>query len=174
MIKTGFDEHLDRLRHLHEHIDDTLAQLTVKLAKQHNLPNLKTGHNKVTGFYFELPKAQAKQAPTMFVSRQTLKNNERFVTDELKRLETDYLSAQSQALAYEKQLYQTLLTNLLDDITHLQTLAQALAQVDVINNWASLAKQYHWQRPTFSDDTGILDIQAGRHVVLESQITHTP
>lgn len=174
VIKTGFDEHLDRLRHLHEHIDDTLAQLTVKLAKQHNLPNLKTGHNKVTGFYFELPKAQAKQAPTTFVSRQTLKNNERFVTDELKRLETDYLSAQSQALAYEKQLYQTLLTNLLDDITHLQTLAQALAQVDVINNWASLAKQYHWQRPTFSDDTGILDIQAGRHVVLESQITHTP
>lgn len=174
MIKTGFDKHLDSLRYLHDHVDDALAQLTTQLAEQHKLPSLKTGYNKVTGFYFELPKAQAKHAPDAFVSRQTLKNSERFVTDELKHLETDYLSAQSQALAYEKQLYQTLLTELLDDITHMQTLAQALAQIDVINNWASLAKQYHWQRPTFSDDAGVLDIQAGRHVVLESQFAHMP
>lgn len=172
MIKTGFDKHLDSLRYLHEHVDDTLAQLTAKLARQHNLPSLKTGYNKVTGFYFELPKAQAKSAPDIFISRQTLKNSERFVTDELKQLEIDYLSAHGQAVAYEKQLYQNLLTQLLDDITHLQGLAQSIAQIDVINNWAYLAKHYQWQRPTFCDKTGILDIQAGRHVVLESQFAH--
>ena len=181
MITTGFDEEFDRLTHLHDNIQVTLDDMVERARQDNQLPSLKVGFNKVSGFYFELPKMQAKNAPAHFIRRQTLKSSERFITDELKEVETEYLSAQSLALAREKALYQALLNQLNENLAELQQLSAAIAQIDVLSNWAQLATTYRWQRPIMGGDSGNqsksinknqthIDIRQGRHVVVEAAL----
>jgi len=153
MIAAGFDEEFDRLTHLHDNIQVTLDDMVERARQDNQLPSLKVGFNKVSGFYFELPKMQAKNAPAHFIRRQTLKSSERFITDELKDVETEYLSAQTLALTREKQLYQALLTTLNSHLAELQQLSAAIAQIDVLSNWAKLSVDYHWQRPVMSNES---------------------
>ncbi|WP_289048724.1 DNA mismatch repair protein MutS [uncultured Psychrobacter sp.] len=181
MLAAGYDEEFDRLTHLHDNIQVTLDEMLERARQDNQLPSLKVGFNKVSGFYFELPKMQAKNAPAHFIRRQTLKSSERFITDELKAVETEYLSAQSLALTREKQLYHELLTILSSHLTELQQLSAAIAQIDVLSNWAQLAKTYNWQRPVMSNDSQDddlskngsqtrIDIKQGRHVVVEAAL----
>ncbi|MGR3899137.1 DNA mismatch repair protein MutS [Psychrobacter sp. 1176_08] len=192
MIAAGFDEEFDRLTHLHDNIQVTLDDMVERARQDNQLPSLKVGFNKVSGFYFELPKMQAKNAPAHFIRRQTLKSSERFITDELKDVETEYLSAQTLALSREKQLYQTLLTTLSGHLVELQQLSTAIAQIDVLSNWAKLAVDYQWQRPVMSNDSKnehlhqpsnpisnslfntnnqtSIAIKQGRHVVVEAAL----
>ena len=186
MLASGYDEELDRLTHLHDNIQVTLDEMLESARQESQLHSLKVGFNKVSGFYFELPKMQAKNAPTHFIRRQTLKSSERFITDELKEVETEYLSAQSLALTREKQLYQELLTILGSHLAELQQLSSAIAQIDVLSNWAQLAMIYNWQRPVMSNDSKndsslessssktdsitSIDIRQGRHVVVEAAL----
>lgn len=193
MLATGYDAEFDRLTHLHDNIQVTLDEMLECARQDYQLPSLKVGFNKVSGFYFELPKMQAKNAPAHFIRRQTLKSSERFITDELKAVETEYLSAQSLALTREKQLYNELLTILSSHLTELQQLSAAIAQIDVLSNWAELATIYNWQRPVMSNDSqedsnsesnnsknGLnnnsqtsIDIKQGRHVVVEAALNPT-
>ncbi len=179
MLAAGFDEEFDRLSHLHDNIQATLDSMAAQERDSHKLASLKVGFNKVSGFYFELPKMQAQHAPSHFIRRQTLKNSERFITEPLKRLESEYLSAQTLALAREKQLYQQLLSTLASHLTPLQALSAAIAQIDVLSNWAQLAVHHHWHRPTMSHDAHSITapnhqthiaIRAGRHVVVEAAL----
>ena len=190
MLAAGFDAEFDRLTHLHDNIQVTLDKMVERARQENQLPSLKVGFNKVSGFYFELPKMQAKNAPAHFIRRQTLKSSERFITDELKEVETEYLSAQTLALTREKQLYHELLTMLSSHLAELQQLSAAIAQIDVLSNWAQLAITYHWQRPVMSKDlkeasglennhskSGLnnnnqtsIDIQQGRHIVVEAAL----
>jgi DNA mismatch repair protein MutS len=184
MLAAGYDEELDRLTHLHDNIQVTLDEMLERTRQDNQLPSLKVGFNKVSGFYFELPKMQAKNAPAHFIRRQTLKSSERFITDELKEVETEYLSAQSLALAREKQLYQELLNQLNQHLAELQQLSAAIAQLDVLSNWAQLAMTYNWQRPIMGLHTKDhsesvaksqtnIDIRQGRHVVVEAALNQT-
>ncbi|ABE74057.1 DNA mismatch repair protein MutS [Psychrobacter cryohalolentis] len=192
MLAAGYDAEFDRLTHLHDNIQVTLDEMVERARQESQLPSLKVGFNKVSGFYFELPKMQAKNAPAHFIRRQTLKSSERFITNELKTVETEYLSAQSLALTREKQLYNELLIRLGSHLAELQQLSAAIAQIDVLNNWAQLAITYNWQRPVMSNESkksSILDnslenshsenglnnnsqtsinIKEGRHVVVEA------
>ena len=186
MIAASYDEEFDRLTHLHDNIQVTLDEMLEHARLDNQLPSLKVGFNKVSGFYFELPKMQAKNAPAHFIRRQTLKSSERFITDALKEVETEYLSAQSLALTREKQLYNELLTILGSHLAQLQQLSAAIAQIDVLSNWAQLAMTYNWQCPIMSngskDDSGLessssktdsitsIDIRQGRHVVVEAAL----
>lgn len=168
MIATGFDEDFDRLVHLHDNIQETLDDMAAEARQAYNLPSLKVGFNKVSGFYFELPKGQASAAPDAFIRRQTLKNSERFITEPLKNLEVEYLEAQTNALAREKALYQGLLVSLSEQLYHLQQLSAAIAQFDVLLNWAMLAKENNWVRPELDPETSYIDIEGGRHLVVEA------
>ena len=181
MLAAGYDAEFDRLTHLHDNIQVTLDEMVERARQESQLSSLKVGFNKVSGFYFELPKMQAKNAPTHFIRRQTLKSSERFITDELKEVETEYLSAQSLALTREKQLYHELLTLLGSHLAELQQLSAAIAQIDVLSNWAQLSTTYNWQRPVMSNDSKndsyskndiqtSIDIQQGRHVVVEAAL----
>ena len=181
MLAAGYDEEFDRLTHLHDNIQVTLDEMVERARQESQLPSLKVGFNRVSGFYFELPKMQAKNAPAHFIRRQTLKSSERFITDELKTVETEYLSAQTLALTREKQLYHELLTILGINLAELQQLSAAIAQIDVLSNWAQLATTYNWQRPVMSNEserkdssnTGSqtsIDISQGRHVVVEAAL----
>lgn len=194
MLAAGFDEDLDRLTSLHDTIQTTLDEMVKRARQDYQLPSLKVGFNKVSGFYFELPKMQAQNAPVHFIRRQTLKSSERFITDELKAVETEYLSAQTLALTREKQLYQELLTTLSRHLPELQQLSAAIAQLDVISNWAQLAVTYQWQcpvmsndlitnehahpdesslysRPNLSHNPSSINISKGRHVVVEAALS---
>lgn len=184
MLAAGYDDEFDRLTHLHDNIQVTLDEMVERARQDNQLPSLKVGFNKVSGFYFELPKMQAKNAPAHFIRRQTLKSSERFITDELKEVETEYLSAQSLALAREKQLYQELLNQLNQHLADLQQLSAAIAQLDVLSNWAQLAMTYSWQRPIMGLHTKdqsesvaksqtSIDIRQGRHVVVEAALNQT-
>ena len=187
MLAAGYDAEFDRLTRLHDNIQTTLDEMVERARLESQLPSLKVGFNKVSGFYFELPKIQARNAPAHFIRRQTLKSSERFITDELKAVETEYLSAQGLALAREKQLYHELLTELSNHLSELQQLSAAIAQIDVLSNWAELATLYSWQRPVMSNDSQdsnllkdgnlskngsqtSIDIKQGRHVVVEAAL----
>ena len=181
MLAAGYDAEFDRLTHLHDNIQITLDEMVERARLESQLPSLKVGFNKVSGFYFELPKMQARNAPAHFIRRQTLKSSERFITDELKEVETEYLNAQTLALTREKQLYHELLTILSSHLAELQQLSAAIAQIDVLSNWAQLATTHNWQRPVMSNNLEntdswnnnsqtSIDIKQGRHVVVEAAL----
>lgn len=177
MIKNGYDPQLDEWQNLHGNIEQTLEALAAQERQKNNLPMLKVGFNKVSGFYFELSALQAKNAPEYFTRRQTLKNAERFITPALKTIEESYLSAQGQALTLEKRIYENLLHQLKSQLGEVQRLAKAIGYLDVLANWVSLTRlqnrSHHsknWCRPLFNttDDSASLNIQGGRHIVVEA------
>ena len=169
VLACGYDEQLDQLRSFSDNADDYLLQLEQRERSASGLANLKVGYNRVHGYYIELPKAQAKQAPAQYQRRQTLKHAERFITDELKQFEDQALSAKSRALAREKLLYEQLLVQIAQSLVALQDCAAALAQLDVLTGFAQCAQHQHYCMPHLVDQP-VLSIEAGRHPVVEQTI----
>ena len=172
VIAEGFDAELDELRNISENAGQYLMDLEAREKARTGLANLKVGYNRVHGYFIELPRSQAEQAPADYIRRQTLKGAERFITPELKEFEDKALSAKSRALAREKQLYEELLDSLIDDLAALQISAAALAELDVLSNLAERAMTLELCRPEFSDQA-CLSIEQGRHPVVE-QVLETP
>lgn len=175
VIAEGFDSELDELRKIRDHAGQFLIDLEIKEREQSGITTLKIGYNRVSGYYIELTRAQAEQAPEHYIRRQTLKNAERYITPELKSFEDKVLSSESRALAREKMLFEMLLDELRQDIANLQMMSAAIAQIDLLSNFAHQARLRNWSRPEFSPETGI-KIMAGRHPVVEalSKTAFTP
>ena len=175
VIAEGFDNELDELRKIRDHAGQFLIDLEIKEREQSGIPTLKIGYNRVSGYYIELTRAQAEQAPEHYIRRQTLKNAERYITPELKSFEDKVLSSESRALAREKMLFEMLLDELRQDIAQLQMMSSAIAQIDLLANFAHQARLRNWARPEYSPETGI-KITAGRHPVVEalSKTAFTP
>ncbi|ULJ60432.1 DNA mismatch repair protein MutS [Wielerella bovis] len=170
VINHHYNNELDELRYLQTHGDDFLRELEQRERERTQLSTLKVEFNRVHGFYIELSKNQAEQAPSDYQRRQTLKNAERFITPELKAFEDKFLAAQDKALALEKLLYEQLLTQLQAALNVLQQAAKAAATLDVLCSFAHTAQQYGYTMPQFSDGAE-LSIVAGRHPVVEQQLT---
>lgn len=166
VIATGFDEELDELRTLNNHAAEKLITLENDEKKRSGLSSLKFDYNRVQGYYIELSRNQAEKAPANYQRKQTLKNVERYITPELKLFEEKVLSAEVKALAREKWLYENLLEEIQQYITSLSQLAQAIAQLDVLNNFAERAQSLKWCCPELVSKPGI-HIHAGRHPVVE-------
>ncbi len=175
VIAEGFDSELDELRKIRDHAGQFLIDLEIKEREQSGIPTLKIGYNRVSGYYIELTRAQAEQAPEHYIRRQTLKNAERYITPELKAFEDKVLSSESRALAREKMLFEMLLDELRQDIGNLQMMSSAIAQIDLLANFAHQARLRNWSRPKFSPEIGV-KIVAGRHPVVEalSKAAFTP
>ncbi len=175
VIAEGFDAELDELRKIRDHAGQFLIDLEIKEREQSGIPTLKIGYNRVSGYYIELTRAQAEQAPEHYIRRQTLKNAERYITPELKAFEDKVLSSESRALAREKLLFEMLLDELREDIGNLQMMSSAIAQIDLLCNFAHQARLRNWSRPKYSPEIG-LKIQGGRHPVVEalSKTAFTP
>jgi len=171
-LQSGYDETLDELRGLSENADQYLLQLEQRERQRSGLGMLKVGYNRVQGYYIELPRSQADKVPADYQRRQTLKGAERFITPELKAFEDKALSAQSRALAREKQLYEALLDACNEQLASLQESAAALAELDVLSNLAERAHTLNLCRPRFSEQT-CLRIGQGRHPVVE-QVSNNP
>lgn len=166
VINHGFHPELDELRRIQNHGDEFLLDLEAKERERTGLSTLKVEFNRVHGFYIELSKTQAEQAPADYQRRQTLKNAERFITPELKAFEDKVLTAQEQALALEKQLFDGVLKNLQTALPQLQKAAKAAAALDVLSTFSALAKERNFVRPEFADYP-VIHIENGRHPVAE-------
>ena len=166
VIAEGFDAELDELRNLSSNAGDFLTRLELQEQQRTGLSTLKVGYNRVHGYYIELSRVQSESVPADYIRRQTLKNAERYITPELKVFEDKVLSANSKALAREKQLYDELLEALAADLVPLQRSAWALAELDVLATFAERARALDLNRPQLEDAIGI-HITAGRHPVVE-------
>ncbi|MCE8016690.1 DNA mismatch repair protein MutS [Halomonas sp. MCCC 1A17488] len=172
VIREGFDAELDDYRGLAEHAGDYLVRLEARERERTGLAGLKVGYNRVHGYYIEIPRAQAREAPVDYIRRQTLKNAERFIIPELKEFEDKALSAKSRALAREKLLYDSLLDSLNAELNALQGTGRALAALDVLAAFAERAQALGFSRPRLAELPGI-EIRGGRHPVVE-HVSDTP
>ena len=172
VIATGYDSELDELRDISTNAGEFLVKLENQEKEKTGLSSLKVGYNRVHGYFIEISKMQAEQAPAEYIRRQTLKNAERFITPELKTFEDKALSAKSRALSREKALYEELIDKLGEFLIPLQKSANAVSSLDVLASLAERAEQLELQRPVIQDEFGI-QIEAGRHPVVE-QVLETP
>ncbi len=172
VIKPGFDNELDELRALSENAGEFLVKLEIQEKERTGIASLKVGYNRVHGYFIEISKGQADQAPTEYIRRQTLKNAERFITPELKAFEDKALSSKSRALSREKHLYEELIDTLCDSLEPLKQTATAVAELDVLNNFAERAQALNLNRPELVTENR-LEIAGGRHPVIE-QLLDTP
>ena len=171
VINQGYCAELDELRHIQNHGDEFLLDLEARERERTGLSTLKVEFNRVHGFYIELSKVQAEQAPTDYQRRQTLKNAERFITPELKTFEDKVLTAQEQALALEKRLFEALLKEVQTALPQLQKAAKAAAALDVLSTFAATAAERGFVCPEFADYP-VIHIENGRHPVVEQQVRH--
>ena len=166
VIASGHDAELDELRALATHAGDYLTALETRERERTGIASLRVGYNRVHGYYIELSRAAAEQAPMDYQRRQTLKNAERYVTPELKAFEDRALSAQSRALAREKLLYEALLDRVNEWLEPLQDSAAALAELDVLVDFAERGAALGLRLPEVVEAPG-LEIRGGRHPVVE-------
>jgi DNA mismatch repair protein MutS len=166
VIADGFDADLDELRGMQANCGEFLLKYEAEERERTGLSNLKVEYNSVHGFYIEISRAQAENAPAEYRRRQTLKNVERFITPELKSFEDQVLSANDRALAREKMLYDLILDQLAPSIAAFQLNAVAVAQLDVLTSFAERAQALKYVAPEFVDEDG-LNIVGGRHPVVE-------
>jgi DNA mismatch repair protein MutS len=166
VVADGYDAELDELRRLSTHADQYLVELEEREKAASGINTLKVGYNRVHGYYIEISKGQSDKAPTHYTRRQTTKNAERYITEELKTFEDKVLSAKERSLMRERALYEALLDTLTGKLEPLKAAATAMAELDVLSDLAERAEALDWSAPELSDEPGIA-IERGRHPVVE-------
>ncbi|WP_430009381.1 DNA mismatch repair protein MutS [Methylophaga lonarensis] len=166
VLAPGYHAELDRLRDLQRNANGFLEALELKEKQRTGVNSLKVSYNRVHGYYIELSKSHDVSLPDEYVRRQTLKNAERYITPELKGFEDQVLSASDKALALEKALYEALFDLLAPDLPAFFQSAAAVAEIDVLSALAERAHSLDYVMPQLTDES-VLDIQAGRHPVVE-------
>ncbi len=166
VIAPGYDAELDELRVIATHTDDFLLELERRERERTGIAGLKLGYNRVQGFYIEVGRAQAERVPADYQRRQTIRSAERFVTPELQRFEDRVLGARERALARERELYEALLSRLIEALPALQVSADALSQLDALGALAQPAATRGWSEPLLTDEPRLV-LEAARHPVVE-------
>lgn len=169
VIAGGYSAELDELRAIQQNGSDFLLQMEARERERTGIPTLRVEYNRVAGFFIEITNSYLDQVPDDYRRRQTMKNAERYITPELKAFEEKALSAQERALALEKALFEDVLDRLQLFLADLRLAAQAVATLDVLSCLAERAVTGNYVAPEFVDET-VLQIEAGRHPVVEAQI----
>ena len=164
----GHDAELDRLKGITENASGFLSELEARERVRSGIANLRVGYNRVHGYHIEVGRAAAGRVPADYIRRQTLKNVERYITPELKRFEDDALTSHAQALRRERALFDALQTRLRQRLGALREAARELARLDALAALAVAAERHRLTRPTLTD-APTLRIEAGRHLVVESE-----
>ena len=171
VIRDGFDAGLDELRLIQDHSGEFLLAMEKRERERTGIANLRVEFNRVHGFFIEVTQGQLDKVPIEYKRRQTMKNAERFITPELKAFEDKALAAGERALAREKALYEALLDDLNTHLVRLKAIADAAARLDALGALAASAELLNLSRPRFTTEDSI-EIQEGRHLVVESQVEH--
>lgn len=170
IFRDGYSRELDEAREIQRSGKDFIASMEARERERTGIKTLKIGYNKVFGYYIEISKAAAQNVKEEwgYVRRQTLTNNERFISPELKEKEEAILYAEENAVRLEKELFQHLLDEIRGYLPKLQKLARALAEIDVFQALAECSANYGYVRPVFTEDE--LDIDSGRHPILDEMM----
>ena len=166
MIREGYDDEVDRLRGILSGGKGFIAQLEAREKEKTGIRTLKVGYNKVFGYYIEVSNSFKDQVPADYIRKQTLVNGERYITQELKDLEHEVLTAHDRDAALEYDLFAALRTEAAGQVTRVQLAASLIAQLDTLCAFAEVAAQNHYCRPEV-DESGVIEITAGRHPVVE-------
>lgn len=166
IIKSGYNAELDELRTLASSGKDWIAQLQISESNRTGIKSLKVGYNKVFGYYIEVTKPNLHLVPPDYIRKQTIATGERFITPDLKEMESRILNADERSRQLEYELFQELRQHVAAHNAALQDLAHAVATLDVLQNLAWIAVRRNYCRPVIND-SDVFRIAAGRHPVVE-------
>jgi DNA mismatch repair protein MutS len=169
VISKGVNSELDDLRSIAEHSHTHLQQILERETERTAIPSLKIAFNNVFGYYLEVRNTHKDKVPEEWIRKQTLVNAERYVTQELKELETKILGAEEKILALETKLFNDLVLSLIDFIPEVQINAQRISQLDCLLSFAELSKRHRYTKPEINEGYE-LSIKNGRHPVIEQQL----
>jgi DNA mismatch repair protein MutS len=173
VIKDGYNEQLDQYREAMTNGKTWLAELEAREREATGIKTLKVGYNRVFGYYIEITKSNlANLEEGKYERKQTLANAERFITPELKKLETLILEAEEKSVALEYNLFLEVRNEVKKAITRLQKLAKSLSATDVLQSFATVSERYQYVQPTMEVGTHNLQIKEGRHPVVEKVLGH--
>ncbi len=173
VIAAGYNEEVDELRSIRDNSKGVLAQLEARLRQESGIPKLKIGYNHVFGYYIEVSNSYKSMVPDSYVRKQTLTGSERYITEELKALESKILGAHERLIALEHQLFAELLGGIAQELARIQQTAGAVAQLDALASLAQVAADNNYCRPVV-DDSDVLQITQGRHPVVEQMLKGAP
>ena len=168
-IRAGYDARLDKLRALTSGNKTWLSDLERTEQERTGIRSLKVRFTNNFGYYIEVTKANLRLVPADYIRRQTTVGGERYVTEALKLKEKEIFHAEENALAREHELFNALITDVLDESLALAHTADALAELDVLAGWAVLAREWDYRQPTL-DESDVLEISEGRHPVVEQML----
>ena len=169
IFKDGFDSEFDRMKQLSTNGRDQIKAYELRLRDETGISSLKIKNHKTFGLLIEITKANLSRVPSHFIRRQTMVNNERFITDELTSLADDLASATDQALEQEQEIYKGLLEHLVPFRDVFKETAQYLASIDLMQSFAFLALEQAYCRPEISQNNSVC-LRASRHPVVEGLV----
>ena len=165
-IREGFHEEVDRLRHILKGGKGIITEIEAREKERTGIRTLKIGYNKVFGYYIEVSNSFKEMVPDTYIRKQTLVNGERFITQELKDLEHQILTASDRVVALEYELFSQLREWVSAQAPRIQKTAATLAEIDALTSFAAVAVRNGYCRPDV-DESGVIEIREGRHPVVE-------
>lgn len=169
VIRDGFNANLDELRDITRSGKEWIARLQKEESERTGIPSLKIGFNKVFGYYLEVTNAHKSRVPGDYIRKQTLVNSERYITPALKEYEEKVLTAEEKIVSLEQEIFETLRLTLAERTESIMRNAAAIATIDCYCSLAEVAGSNNYVRPMV-DESRILDIESGRHPVVESRL----
>ncbi|MCQ2531464.1 MAG: DNA mismatch repair protein MutS [Saccharofermentans sp.] len=169
IIKRGYSSEIDELRDIAENANQYLVELETKERERTGIKTLKIGYNRVFGYYVDVPRSSSDLLPEEYIRKQTLANNERFISPELKALEDKILGATTKSTNLEYELFVDIRKKVCDNAERIFNSARAVALLDVIVSLAELASDEGYVRPLV-DDSDVIEIKGGRHPVVEKML----
>ncbi|MDR1753986.1 MAG: DNA mismatch repair protein MutS [Eubacterium sp.] len=168
-INQGFNDELDRLRTITKDNKFVLSRLEEEERGKTGIKNLKVGYNRVFGYYIEVSKGNIGNVPANYIRKQTLTNGERYITEELKKIEDEILSANDKIIALESEIFSEITVFLTGKLTEIQSTATAVAELDVFGGFANAAIENDYHRPDITLES-VIEIKEGRHPVIEKML----
>ena len=167
-IKKGFDSELDRLRSIKENSSTLLKEMEAKEREATGIKNLKINFNRVFGYYIEVTNSFKNLVPYNYIRKQTLAGAERYITEDLKKLETDILSSNEQSIRIEADIFAKIKQVLAENVRKIQRTSKSIACLDALASLANVAKRNGYTRPEIVKSDEPMDIVGGRHPVVEA------
>lgn len=168
-IKAGYNKEVDLLRSVHEDAQEILERYVESERAKTGIANLKIKYNKVIGYFLEVSKSNWEKAPAYFVKKRSISNSDRYTTERLEKIVEEISTAEEKLLEMEKKLFCELRDKVIEEYDVLQHVADEIAELDVTQSMAYVAKVNNWTRPVFTDD-GSLKVVDGRHPVVEAHL----
>ncbi|MGN0596610.1 MAG: DNA mismatch repair protein MutS [Ruminiclostridium sp.] len=165
-IKSGVNEELDRLREIASGGKEILAKIEAEEKEKTGIKNLRVGYNRVFGYYIEVSKGNISMVPDRYIRKQTLTTGERYITEELKKIEAEILGANDRILALEAAIFSEVREAIAARLEVVQQTADAIAEMDVLCSFAKVSVENNYVRPEITLES-VIEIRDGRHPVIE-------